>query len=331
MSDIQVNLRAKFDKASGGQAAREMADTVKSAASGNTQGGIHPSGKMPAHIWFEQQKAKALAAGGGGGLSAGGAAALGGAAGGAAALAVAAIKLIFRAIASSIQVVTNALNRAAQFYARQLQAGGLAGGMMAQRSGLANVIGVSEKEVWQYGAAVNHLNDRLKFSARINSETNRNVTAAAWASRVVGEDFKALAMVMANELAPSIRIAMNSIHSIMRSFGSDFVKYLTQFLVQATKTTYAMAFGPGTVWLAKMLSSSKDTGVAPAPAASAHRYQSSHLERMGLVIGQGVNSNPLRATERNTRSAAATLKEIKAFLAPRTSNGYPVGPIPNAA
>lgn len=332
MADIQVNLKAKVDAASAQAAGRQMGETVQRAAGSGKSG---PAGSPFAGMsGMKVSDAVALAraraaggAGGGGGMTPGGAAAMGGAAGGVAAMAVQVINQVVRsmvqAMVSAIQALTNALNRAAALYAKQLQSGGLPGGFIAQRAGLAGIIGVSEDQVWQYGDAVKYLNQRLSFSAKINAETNRSVTGAAWSMRILGEDFKALAMIAANSLAPEIRKVATLMHSLMAGLGPIIVKGIVQIFKSAFEVGLKMVAGSIAVNFLKGFLDKIDPGKAPAASVSSKRLQSSSWERMGLVIGQGVNSNPLKATERNTRQTAVLLKDIRAFLAPRSAQDGP--------
>ncbi len=344
MAEIEVKLKASFDKTQASQAARDMASTVQSAAGG---GGGKAGGVQD---WVARQRANTAAGGvfnstsgfsapaggggGGGAMTAAGAAATGGAAGGIASLIVQAvikaIQMMVQAINSAIRALVNALNSAASFYAKQLQSGGISGGLMAQRGGLASVIGVGEHEVWQYGKAVQHLNYRLQFSSQINASVNRSVTGAAWSMRILGEDFKALAQVAANSLAPAIRQLATLFHALTAGLGPMFVKFFVQLFKSTLEVALRQVFGAAAMNFVKGLLAKIDPGAAPGASASAHRIQSSAWERMGLVIGQGVNSNPLKATERNTRRAAETLKKIEGFLAPRSSaNGPQMKTIPN--
>ena len=343
MADIRVNLKVKADAASAAQAAREMSNIVKSGAGG----GLASS---PTDF-FNAQKWKANPTPiikGGGGASGKNSALLSALGAGASQLGIPSIGTMARAGGAGIAImatvsalmalkraaneVQRSFERAASIYARQLQSGGISGGLMAQRSGLASVIGVGEHEVWQYGKAVAYLNTRLAFSAKINAETNRNVTGAAWSIRLLGEDMKALAMVAADTLAPAIRTVIEAMRPFIQTFGKTFGVLLGKALEGAMIFAFNMAFGPwGGVAYQNMKRHGSDPGPAPSVAASAKRMQSSPWERMGMVIGQGIGGNPLKATERNTRSAAQTLKEIKAFLAPRNSIGPNMKAIPNGA
>lgn len=309
-----------------------MSDTVQRAAGSGKSG---PPGSpfagmsgMKASDAIALMKARqAGGGGGGGGLTPVGAAAMGGAAGGIAGLIVTAIvkafQAIVRAIAAAIQSLTNALNRAASLYAKQLQSGGLPGGFIAQRSALAGVMGVSEEQVYQYSDAVRSLNQRLSYSSKINAETNRSVTGAAWSMRILGEDFKALAMVAANSLAPAIRQLANLMHALMAGLGPIIVKGIVQIFKSAFEVGLKMVAGSIAVNFMKGFLDKIDPGAAPNASVSSKRLQSSSWERMGLVIGQGVSSNPLKATELNTRRTALLLKDIKSFLAPRSAQSGP--------
>lgn len=331
MSDIQVNLKVKADAASAAAAARQMSDTVQRAAGSGKSGppgspfaGMTGMKVSDAVALANARKSAAAVSARTPGLAPAGAADL------------ARNSFIVYTFITALRTLTNAINRSASLYAKTLQSGGMPLGFMAQRQGLANVLGVGEQEVWHYGDAVKSLNERLRFSSQINAQANRNLTSAAWSMRILGEDLKALGTYGANQAAPGIRKTANALSFIIQKIG----KTTMDGLLETSKATANLMSGGSlytsgkfTNWLAKKMGMTDGEAdkPAPLPTVSSKRMQSSPWERMGMVIGHGAGGHPLKATERNTRSAAQTLKEIKAFLAPRNSGPPSMKAIPNGA
>jgi len=117
-------------------------------------------------------------------------------------IAIATVVAGLLALGKSIQNILQAIESARQMYAKQLTSGGLPGGFVTGRSVLAQVIGVGERDVLQYGSAVQYLNEQIKLSVAEINRTNRTLTATAWSFKVVGVNFDALWAQLAAAMAP---------------------------------------------------------------------------------------------------------------------------------
>lgn len=230
-------------------------------------------------------------------------------------------RLLSQTMMPVVRMFTQAAEAARAMYARSLTSGGLPIGFTAHRSLLAETIGVSEKDVYQYADAVKYLNNSLAFASNAMAQTNRNLTSASWSMRVVGADLRALTALFSDGLAPAVREFMSALHGIALMLGGEAKKWgmimglgIKMGLNNMTGGLYGM--------LAKM--AGLDKGQAPSPTTGAHRYATSQWERMGMVIGLG-SSNPAAQTARNTQNMVVTLKTIAGYLrgGPPRANGVP--------
>ena len=368
MADIVVNL--KLGAANIRAQAQAAGEQVREAV----QGKARKTGASPLE-WIAQQNANKAAGGqwsglkggwlapgsggAGGGIGAGRAAAIGGAAGGIAGVVAQAIGSLIRMMAQAIKnAVVSAFREAASMYSKQLVSGGLTGGLIARRSLLAEVIGVGERDVWQYGKAVEYLNDKLRLSANEITKNVRTITAVTWSWRLMNINMRAFFSQIAAGLAPAakqfadltsaiieflresgfasiglyvwrtalhaLNVAIVAVAAATESLINFFItlKDAMQWVLTGGKSDFSKS-NAGWAAIGKLLESlsrASSTSKVPEASVSYNRLQASPWERMGLVIGAGGGSNPLRATERNTRMTVAVLKEIKAAVLGRTGS-----------
>ena len=347
MAEIKVDLRLATEGLR--QQAAQAGAQVKS--------GFEGMRGMKASDAFERLKANQAAAAGGGGGGNTQSAMIGGIAGGLAGVAASIIKdVVVQMIGAIKRAIVDAFKEAASLYSKQLTSGGMSAGMITKRSLISEVMGVGEKDVWQYGKAVSYLNEKIRLSTDEIQKNIRPLTAVTWSWRLMGINMRALMSQIGAGLAPAFKQFADLVSSIIefvRETGymqlsisvlkSAFVVFnvtialvavamaeiIQQFVMFADLVKFiGGAKNPfqnskaGAEAIQKMISSLGDKNaksVVPEAAASANRLQTSHWERMGMVIGQGIGNNPMRATERNTRKTADLLKDIRAFLSPRNA------------
>lgn len=337
MAEIGINLKLLTGqiRQQSSQAGQEIRQGVSAAqARWNAWNATRPRGASPSE-WIAAQKAGGSTGGGIAGAFAGGIA--GGVVG---AIINQLSSIVARIVGAIKSAIVDAFRSAAALYAKQLTTG-LPGGFVGHRSMLAQTIGVGEHEVYRFGQAVAYLNEKLKLSS---AEINRNVrtlTATAWSWRILGANFKALWSQVATAMSPAVKEIADFLSAeveLIRETGSlqiavkgltvlfqllnrliGFQIILGQSLVNFYRTmvdAFKWVRGKenpfkdsqaGWTAIGKMfeaLSRSSATAKVPAATADYKRLEASPWERMGLIIGQGASSHPLRATERNTRKTA---------------------------
>lgn len=195
-----------------------------------------------------------------------------------------------------------------RLYAGALQSGGLPMGFYVRRHMLADVMGVSERDVYQYAMQVEYLNGRLAMASDIIASTTRVLTAAAWEWRVTKLNFMALKSAMASDVAPTMT-GLSRILGWVAVAGAGLVKAFHP-VKAALVGTAAAAFGPKAALLMKLLNLIGGKEGAPLPAASAQRYATSQFERQGLVLGMGLGANYDAQTAQNTRQTVDLLTRL---------------------
>jgi hypothetical protein len=132
--------------------------------------------------------------------------------------AVVATAVAMLALRKAIRETMAAFESARRMYARQLQSGGLPGAFVQRRAILADVIGVGENEVFQYGRAVAFLNERIRIATRTFTETNRTLTATGWNIKIFQTNVSAAWASFADAIAPAVNKIVN--------MTSAFVEFL---------------------------------------------------------------------------------------------------------
>jgi hypothetical protein len=182
-----------------------------------------------------------------------------------------ALGLTIKGFITAIQQVAKQFDAAAKIYAKSLQSGGLSLAVTTKRSFLAEIIGVSEKEVYQFGKAVGYLNDKVAFSAQTMADSASKLTATSWKWKVAEKDWDALFAKIGSDTS--------KIPQELASGKSYIAKELAVFwdkFVGLDKDVNKM-FG-----LTGGLSGGES---APSPQAWAKQLPVGQFERMGLVVG----------------------------------------------
>jgi hypothetical protein len=76
------------------------------------------------------------------------------------------------------------------------------------------------------------------------------------------------------------------------------------------------------------MTSGKDPGAAPPPISFMKQLPASSWERMGLVLGGGMGTNPAKETAKNTHEMAHDIKKLVSYVA--RSGGAPTFNLQNA-
>ncbi len=225
---------------------------------------------------------------------------------GPAAIAIAAVAAAALVLRKVFQEVTQAIESARRMYARNLSSG-FGGAAGTKRALLADVIGVSEQEVYRYGAAIESMGDSLEHASKVLNETNPTLTAVGWEFKILEADMAALWATIATNLAPVIQKVLILFENMAKLFTDLLNNPLVKQLVFGGLNVMNMIGGPA--------------GRVPPPAQGYNRLTSSTFERMGLVIGSGGAASHAKETAKNTKETAAGVKALLHALAPRSGSG----------
>lgn len=227
-----------------------------------------------------------------------------------------ALGVALKALAEAVKGTLSAYENARKEYARALMSGGLPLGFTVRRAALANVLGVGENEVLQFGRQVLYLNDKLKWSNKIISETTPELTGVSWEFSILGQNMKGLFATLASDAAPALEKFANALSTIVQAVTGFIDKYPIVF-----KAMMAAMLGPGGIGMlhTKAFDRLDGESTTPPPSAYMKQLKVSSWERMGLVVGgYGTAGNPAQQTAKNTERTVHELKGIRKALIPRS-------------
>jgi hypothetical protein len=130
-----------------------------------------------------------------------------------------ALGLALKALIITVKQTMAAYENARQIYAKALT-NGMGTQFTVKRSMLAQIMGVSEQDVFRFGAQMAYLNPKLEWAANILSRTTTPLTQVSWEFKILGENTKAMFSSLSVEAAPALLVFTNSL--------SNLVKYITE-------------------------------------------------------------------------------------------------------
>ena len=223
---------------------------------------------------------------------------------------------------------------AAYEHARQIYAKALTGGMGLQftvkRSMLAEIMGVSEQDVFRFGEQMAYLNPKLEWASKILANTTTPLTKVSWEFKVLQADLSAMFSKMANDAAPAILKLTEALEGLVKTATWLYDHAPKNLVGNALAAGAGMVFGNNAGFIAKLISQYVGAGVKldakTAPQAWMKPLPASHWEKMGLVT-MGGSANYAKDTAKNTKEIATGIKEIvKKMTGKNPSNPWGMSP-----
>jgi len=207
--------------------------------------------------------------------------------------------LALKALTITVKQTLAAYENARQIYSKALQ-NGMGLQWTTKWSLLAQIMGVSEQDVFRFGAQMEYLNPQLEQASKILAQTNPALTQVSWNWKVLLADFSAMAAKIAEKLAP----AANDFIDTM----DDLVKVFTALIPVVEKLKYA---SPAWYLWQAMRDHRKndDPNNMPPPQSWMKQIPASSWEHMGLVIGGGTR-NYAKETAKNTGDMVKYLQRM---------------------
>ena len=235
-------------------------------------------------------------------------------------IAIGAATAALAALKTAIMNTVQAYDQARQMYAKQLMSGGMARGFIVRQSQLADVLGVGENQVMQFGTAIGFLGHQLEFSTRTLTKTNPTLTAVSWQIKIMDQNFKALWASAASAAAPAVILLVRAISELAKGAtkAANYIEDQKENMAAgAMKAAGAGTFGDLAgfglkLWDQRMREKFK----APDVPVSINRLPASNWEKMGLVLGQGGGNDYQKKTADATSKAVVILAKILLKMAP---------------
>jgi hypothetical protein len=169
-------------------------------------------------------------------------------------------------------------------------------------------MGVSEKDVFRFGAQMAYLNPRLENASKILAQTSMPLTKLSWEMKILQADFNALWAKMVTDMAPALTAVAHGLDEILKVAAKYGFGALSGAAEGASKVLFgSMLTMAGRLGI-KLYGASTDKAL-PGPQAWMKQLPTSAFEKMGLITMGGSN-NYAKETARNTREMVAMLKEL---------------------
>jgi hypothetical protein len=131
------------------------------------------------------------------------------------------------------RMLKEAYENGKRLYAQSVQSG-MGIGMTQSRNSLASALGVSQNEIYQFGAAIAWIGDRFENSNRILAQTAPTLAAVSWAGAALEQSFKAVEAEIANEFAPVLVYLEDAIRLFVETISnSDMLPGIAKELADA--------------------------------------------------------------------------------------------------
>ena len=214
------------------------------------------------------------------------------------------VQKAFEALKYVIMETVKAFETARQLYAKALT-GGMGLQWTAKRGLLASIMGVSEQDVFRFGAQMAYLNPKLEQASRILAQTAPSLTAVSWQFKVLEADLSAGFAQIAQKFAPAVLTILDSLDSLVKGIEKHATAIKWAILAVNPAARAVAAWN----WFLGKGSGKDDIAKMPSPQSWMKQLVASGEEHRGLVVGGG-GMNYQRDISKNTRMMAAGIKEL---------------------
>lgn len=266
----------------------------------------------------------------------------------------------FEIMRVGIRQLKDVVENARQVYVRATLSGfGVLGSQKIKN--ISEILGVSESDVFKFGAAMAYLNPKLEFANQAFAKTNRPLATLSVEFGVMTKNIEAAASVIATSFVPSLIKMTNYISELAIKLGKFDIKnqaesdafgaFLKKYNIQGTRdvktgetrffTNDERGQSEGATGklvnpalqkkLAELFEKFKSTyqpssSGLPSPQAFMKQLPASALERMGLVIGGfggGANDYARRTASATEKTAQILTSFVRGgSTIPRASFGF---------
>lgn len=144
-----------------------------------------------------------------------------------------ALGFAFQGLKKVVDEVANAYSRAASLYSKAMTSGmGLS--FSAQRGMLAQIMGVSETEVFKFGDAMHYLNPKIKHASNVLAGNAKELTAVNWEFQVLQANLAASASIIAVKAAPAITRLIEKLNDLSNWINEHSEKIVAPFNAAAS-------------------------------------------------------------------------------------------------
>ena len=247
--------------------------------------------------------------------------------------AMVALGLAIKGLQAALNKAREAIDFSAKIYSKTVMSG-LGTRATVGRNLIGGILGVDEKEIFQFGAAMQYIQPRIRTATDV---LTKNATALANISvdfKILESNMLAAGSALATALAPSIRtviVMMTDLADVFLKF-SDIISTVIKKLVDGVLRLAMNFVFPGAgdlamaavnIWKSNAARRAGAMSSLPEAAGFMKQMPASAWEKMGLVIG-GSGVNHAAETAKNTKKTANTLDKILSAIVNGENQGSPI-------
>jgi hypothetical protein len=220
------------------------------------------------------------------------------------------VKSTFKIVGKIVEEFGRTVENARQLYAKSL-IGGMGIQFTAKRSLMAQIMGVSETDVFRFGAQMEYLNPRLELASSILAKTTVPLTQLSWELKILNTDFEALVALLYSEVSPFVmglvKIFDDVVKGVIRleRVFVGFIEGLATGLSNVLLGQFGTILAKLGIYIVTLFG--KSGGALPSPQAWMKQLPAGTWEKMGLVTGGG-GRNYQKEIAKNTADMAAGFK-----------------------
>ena len=149
-------------------------------------------------------------------------------------LAFKALKLGIDIFKWSVEKFKASVERASQLYSKSLNSGlGLA--MTTKRSTLADIMGVSEQDVFRFGAQMAYLNPKIEWATAILAKTAIPLTQLGWEFKVMQNNLSAMAAKIFAQASPAVLKMIQELNVFIKNIDFSAVANAITYAITGMK------------------------------------------------------------------------------------------------
>ena len=222
--------------------------------------------------------------------------------------------LALKALTATVKQTLAAYENARQIYSKALQ-NGMGLQWSTKRGLLAQIMGVSEQDVFRFGAQMAYLNPKLEQASQILARTATPLTQVSWEFKVLKADLSAMFAKLATDATPAILHFIDALDKMVK----DLI-WLHDHIPQPKDKDMAglagFAIGGPMLGLLVRNAAAKDDATRskmPSPASWMKQLPASSWEHLGLGIA-GAGGSYQKEIARSTASIARDIKTVAKHL-----------------
>jgi hypothetical protein len=227
--------------------------------------------------------------------------------------------LVTEGFTKALQAARDTISRGFGIYSGAGQAG-LSQGFFARRQALAGILGVQgdPQKIFMFGNAVQQISQRINDSVNILAKNSSTMAQLHINFDVLKIDFEALLSNILTRLVPAINIFLAAMDALVKKMQS-WANVIAAIAIVAARTELIIAMS----YMKDFMKQMKEfSAVAPKLPLLMRQLPASSMEKMGLLIGGGLQNPMIREQIKSNQYLKVIADHVSGRAIPRTGMPY---------